>query len=87
MYMYASVWGTHTHTLTHTISFTHSLTLCSIHRYITVDWMVEITELKSLTSHTLHQAVALFDSYLQTRRVDRSELQLLGVTSILVASR
>ena len=83
MYMYASVWDMDTHT--HTLS--HSLTLCSIHRYITVDWMVEITELKSLTSHTLHQAVALFDSYLQTRRVDRSELQLLGVTSILVASR
>lgn len=49
--------------------------------------MVEIAELKSLSPHTLHQAVALFDSYLLARQVDRSALQLLGVTAILVASR
>ena len=56
-------------------------------RYITVDWMVEIAELKSLSPHTLHLAVALFDGYLLSRQVDRSSLQLLGVTAILVASR
>jgi F-box protein 1 (cyclin F) len=56
-------------------------------RFITVDWMIEIAELKSLSSRTLHQAVTLFDAYLLSRQVDRSALQLLGVTSILVASR
>lgn len=59
----------------------------SCYRYITVDWMVEIAELKDLSPHTLHQAVALFDRYLMARQVDRSSLQLLGVTAILVASR
>ena len=49
--------------------------------------MIEIAELKSLSSRTLHQAVTLFDAYLLSRQVDRSALQLLGVTSILVASR
>lgn len=56
-------------------------------RFITVDWMIEIAELKSLSSRTLHQAVALFDAYLLSRQVERSALQLLGVTAILVASR
>ena len=64
------------------------LYLSSSHpRYITVDWMVEIAELKNLSPNTLHLAVALFDHYLLTRQVDRSNLQLLGVTAILVASR
>ena len=49
--------------------------------------MAEIAELKSLSPHTLHQAVTLFDSYLLTRQVHRTALQLLGVTAILVASR
>ena len=48
---------------------------------------MEIAELKDLSPHTLHQAVTLFDCYLMARQVDRSSLQLLGVTAILVASR
>ena len=56
-------------------------------RCITVDWMVEIAELKSLSPQILHLAISLFDGYLLLRQVDRSVLQLVGVTAILVASR
>ena len=74
---------------TATCPFNHfsSAASLSLPRFITVDWMIEIAELKSLSSRTLHQAVTLFDAYLLSRQVDRSALQLLGVTSILVASR
>ena len=49
--------------------------------------MIEIAELKSLSRNTIHQAVTLFDAYLLSRQVNRSALQLVGVTAILVASR
>lgn len=56
-------------------------------RYILVDWLVEVAEMKELSSQTLHASIALMDRYLKIHPTSRSILQLLGVVSMLVCSR
>ncbi|GAB1600395.1 cyclin-F-like isoform X2 [Argonauta hians] len=56
-------------------------------RYILVDWLVEVAEMKELSSETLHASVALMDRYLKIHPTSRGVLQLLGVVSMLVCSR
>ncbi|CAI9720459.1 cyclin-F-like isoform X2 [Octopus vulgaris] len=56
-------------------------------RYILVDWLVEVAEMKELSSQTLHASIALMDRYLKIHPTSRGILQLLGVVSMLVCSR
>lgn len=56
-------------------------------RYILVDWLVEVAEMKELSSQTLHASIALMDRYLKIHPTSRGVLQLLGVVSMLVCSR
>ncbi|EDO34730.1 predicted protein, partial [Nematostella vectensis] len=56
-------------------------------RYILVDWLVEVALMKDFSSQIVHIAVHCVDQYLMKRKVQRSELQLLGITCILIAAR
>lgn len=56
-------------------------------RSILVDWLVEVGQEYRLTSDTLFLSVALVDRYLSLRDVRRNRLQLVGVTSMLIASK
>ena len=56
-------------------------------RSILVDWMVEVAQEYSLKSQTLFLAVSYLDRFLSTVQVDRSRLQLVGVTAMLVAAK
>lgn len=56
-------------------------------RSILVDWLVEVGQEYKLTSDTLFLSVAYVDRYLSLCDVQRSRLQLVGITSMLVASK
>eukprot|EP00039_Didymoeca_costata_P019638 m.338344 g.338344 ORF g.338344 m.338344 type:complete len:415 (-) comp18388_c0_seq1:1179-2423(-) len=56
-------------------------------RTILVDWLVEVAEEYKLNSHTLYIAVGYIDRFLSEMSVQRGKLQLVGVTSMLLASK
>lgn len=55
-------------------------------RAVLVDWLVEVAEEYKLQSDTLYLTVSYIDRYLSKSVMDRKRLQLLGVSSMLVAS-
>ncbi|KAJ1381640.1 Cyclin-like [Sesbania bispinosa] len=55
-------------------------------RKILVDWMVEVAEDYKLISDTIYLAVSCIDRFLSTRPISRNDLQLLGVSCMLIAS-
>ena len=56
-------------------------------RGILIDWLVEVAEEYRLESETLYLAVTYIDRFLSHVPVNRSKLQLVGVTCMLVASK
>ena len=56
-------------------------------RGILVDWLVEVGEEYKLLPDTLHLSVSYIDRFLSVNPVTKSRLQLLGVSSMLIASK
>nr|GEV45360.1 G2/mitotic-specific cyclin C13-1-like [Tanacetum cinerariifolium] len=56
-------------------------------REILVDWLVEVAEEYRLVSDTLFLTVSYIDRFLSYRCLSRNKLQLLGVCSMLIASK
>ncbi|CAB9501246.1 B-type cyclin [Seminavis robusta] len=56
-------------------------------RAILVDWLVEVHSKFRLTPETLYLAVNLVDRFLMREELARSDLQLLGVTSLMIAAK
>ena len=56
-------------------------------RSIVVDWLIEVCGEYRLAEETLYFAISLIDRALCEMNVIRSELQLLGVTCIMIASK
>lgn len=56
-------------------------------RGILVDWLVQVHLRFHLLQETLYLAIAIIDRFLQTQKVARSKLQLVGVTAMLIASK
>lgn len=56
-------------------------------RSILVDWLIEVHLKFKLVPETLYLTVNLIDRYLERKNVSRSKLQLVGVTSLLIASK
>lgn len=56
-------------------------------RAILVDWLVEVHLKFKLVPETLYLTVNLIDRYLEIDVVSRPKLQLVGVTSLLIASK
>ncbi|CAL9215134.1 unnamed protein product [Arabidopsis halleri] len=56
-------------------------------RGILVDWLVEVSEEYTLASDTLYLTVYLIDWFLHGNYVQRQQLQLLGITCMLIASK
>jgi hypothetical protein len=54
---------------------------------IVVDWLVEVHQKFRLEPATLHLCVSILDRYLSVEEVERSKLQLVGVTSLLLACK
>ncbi|CAN6200541.1 unnamed protein product [Urochloa humidicola] len=56
-------------------------------RGILIDWLVEVSEEYKLVPDTLYLTVYLIDRFLSRNFIERQRLQLLGITSMLVASK
>jgi hypothetical protein len=56
-------------------------------RAILVDWLVEVHFKFKLVPDTLYLTVYLIDKYLEVAQVSRQELQLVGVTALLLAAK
>jgi len=56
-------------------------------RAILVDWLVEVQESFELNHETLYTAVKLTDLYLSRKQIKKEDLQLLGATACLIASK
>lgn len=55
-------------------------------RGVLVDWLVEVAEEYKLVSDTLYLCVLYIDRFLSLNDLSRQKLQLLGVSSMLIAS-
>ena len=51
-----------------------------------MDWLVEVAEEYKLVSETLYLSISYIDRFLSSNTVSRHRLQLLGVSSLLIAS-
>ncbi|MDR3739595.1 MAG: hypothetical protein P4L40_11315 [Terracidiphilus sp.] len=56
-------------------------------RAILVDWLVEVHLKFKLSPETLYLAVSIMDRFLEKKIISRTTLQLVGITSILLASK
>ncbi|OAY22996.1 putative cyclin-A3-1 [Manihot esculenta] len=56
-------------------------------RGILVDWLVEVAEEYNLVSDTIYLTITYIDRYLSLNVINRQKLQLLGVSSMLIASK
>ncbi|KAJ6664339.1 hypothetical protein lerEdw1_008558 [Lerista edwardsae] len=56
-------------------------------RAILVDWLVQVHARFQLLQETLYMCVAIMDRYLQAQPVSHKELQLVGVTAMLLAAK
>lgn len=54
---------------------------------IVVDWLVEVHSKFRLDPATLYLCVHIFDRYLSIQEVSRSQVQLVAVTALLLASK
>lgn len=52
-----------------------------------VDWIIEVHLKFKLLPETLFLTVSLIDRYLEKVKIMRNNLQLVGVTSMLIASK
>ncbi|KAG8377500.1 hypothetical protein BUALT_Bualt08G0039400 [Buddleja alternifolia] len=56
-------------------------------RGILIDWLVEVAEEYKLLPDTLYLTISYIDRFLSTNAINRQRLQLLGVSSMLIASK
>ena len=56
-------------------------------RAILVDWIIEVHLKFKLLPETLFLTVGLIDRFLEREQIKRSNLQLVGVTAMLIASK
>merc|ERR1740130_2105828 len=56
-------------------------------RGILVDWLVSVQQKYKLKAETLFMAISLLDRYLEQKATARRYLQLVGVTSMLIAAK
>ncbi|XP_062098876.1 putative cyclin-A3-1 [Humulus lupulus] len=56
-------------------------------RGVLVDWLVEVVEEYKLGSETLYLSISYIDRFLSLNAIARHRLQLLGVSSLLIASK
>jgi len=56
-------------------------------RAILVDWLVEVHSKFKLLPETIFLTINLIDWYLMTEKVSRDKLQLVGVASMLIATK
>lgn len=56
-------------------------------RGILVDWLIEVHRKFELMPETLYLTINIVDRFLSVKAVSRRELQLVGISSMLIASK
>nr|AAK32876.1 cyclin B2 [Rana dybowskii] len=56
-------------------------------RAILVDWLIQVNSRFQFLQETLYMGIAIMDRFLQVQPISRGKLQLVGVTSLLLASK
>lgn len=56
-------------------------------RSILVDWLIEVHRKFELMPETLYLTINIVDRFLSVKSVSRRELQLVGISSMLIASK
>ena len=56
-------------------------------RLLLVDWMVEVQQQLEFNHEILYLSVKLLDLYLNSKRIEKEKLQLLGGAAMLVACK
>ncbi|KAK2148185.1 hypothetical protein LSH36_511g01009 [Paralvinella palmiformis] len=56
-------------------------------RIVLVDWLIQVQDYLKLQQQTLYLAVQVVDRFVMTKRVKSTKLQLVGVTSLLIAAK
>jgi len=56
-------------------------------RGLLIDWLVEVADEYKLVADTLYLTVYLIDQFLSQNCIEMQKLQLLGITSMLIASK
>lgn len=56
-------------------------------RAMLIDWIVEVHRKFNMLPETLFLTVNLIDRFLSTTQIKRSDLQLVGVTAMVIASK
>lgn len=56
-------------------------------RAILIDWIIEVQHRLILMPETLYLTVYIIDQYLSMESVTRKELQLVGISAMLIASK
>ena len=67
--------------------FLDSSSVTSTMRSTLVDWLIQVQHHLKLCQETLYLGVSMLDLVLDKRDVDADKLQLVGITSMLVASK
>lgn len=56
-------------------------------RAILIDWLVDVHLKFKLMAETLYLTVYLIDKYLESNPINRSKLQLVGVSAMFIACK
>lgn len=56
-------------------------------RAILIDWLIQVHHKFELSPETLYLTINIVDRYLATKTTLRKELQLLGISAMLIASK
>jgi len=56
-------------------------------RTILVDWLVEVHRMFKLLNETLFLAIWIVDKFLECKKIKKDQLQLVGITAMLIASK
>jgi len=65
----------------------HQPHIIAEYRATVIDWLVEVDAKYRFSPETLYLAVNLFDRYLEKNVVKKDDLQMVGVTSLWIASK
>lgn len=56
-------------------------------RSILVDWLIEVTFKYKFKQQTIHLTTLLLDWYLSSQKIEKNHLQMVGVSSMLIATK
>ena len=56
-------------------------------RKVLIDWLIEIHYKLKFKEETFYTTIYIIDAYLSQKRIERKNLQLLGITAIFIASK